>query len=262
MSWPEIDGAYHRLDLRGFNLGRKPVRSSIPIHVPALFENTVALAGEIADGLLGHPVWSLKWIAEQAARLDRTLAAKARKRSDFHVNLWNYVAIANDRKQAIDDMRGTVAFYSSIAQYRKYYAAQGFGAQAVAVTEAAARKDTAAMLKVVPDEMVTTFAIAGTPDDARERVAKMWEYVIDDAIAAAVFRSAGADERVPERDCRHTLPGLTGEGAVKSDTCWIFVIRPIRNRRGRVSLRDVGAGRVRRSCWARFDLAHGASLRG
>ena len=32
------------------------------------------------------------------------------------------------------------------------------------------------MLKAVPDEMVTTFAIAGTPDDARERVAKMWEY--------------------------------------------------------------------------------------
>jgi probable F420-dependent oxidoreductase len=172
----QIYGAYHKIDLRGFNIGRKPVRSSIPIHVPALFENTVVLAGEVADGLLGHPVWSLKWIGEQAARLDRTLAAKARKRSDFHVNLWNYAAIANDRKQAIDDMRGTVAFYSSIAQYQKYYAAHGFGAQAIAVTEAAARKDTAAMLKAVPDEMVTTFAIAGTPDDARERVAKMWGY--------------------------------------------------------------------------------------
>jgi alkanesulfonate monooxygenase SsuD/methylene tetrahydromethanopterin reductase-like flavin-dependent oxidoreductase (luciferase family) len=73
-------------------------------------------------------------------------------------------------------MRGTVAFYSSIAQYQKYYAAHGFGAQADAVIEAAARKDTAAMLKAVPDEMVTTFAIAGTPDDVRERVSKMWQY--------------------------------------------------------------------------------------
>ena len=172
----QIDGAYHKLDLRGFNAGRKPVRSSIPIYVPALFETTVVLAGEVADGLLGHPVWSLKWIAEQAARLDQTLAAKGRKRGDFHVNLWNYAAIGKDRKQAIDDMRGTIAFYSSIAQYQKYYAAHGFGAEANAVIEAASRKDTAAMLKAVPDEMVATLSIAGTPDDARERISKMWEY--------------------------------------------------------------------------------------
>ena len=171
-----IDGAYHKCDLRGFKIGRKPVRSSIPIHVPALFEKTVALAGEVADGLLGHPVWSLKWIAQTSALLERTIAAKARKRADVHVNLWNYAAIANDRRQAIDDMRGTVAFYSSIAQYQKYYAAHGFGAEAIAATQAASRGDTAAMLKAIPDEMVTTFAIAGTPDDARERVAKMWEY--------------------------------------------------------------------------------------
>ena len=172
----QIDGAHHKLDLRSFRIGRHPVRSAIPIHIPALFENTVALAGEVADGLLGHPVWSLKWIAQTAALLERTLAAKARKRADVHVNLWNYAAIANDRRQAIDDMRGTIAFYSSVAQYQKYYAAHGFGAQAIAASEAAARGDTDAMVKAIPDEMVTTFAIAGTPDDARERVAKMWEY--------------------------------------------------------------------------------------
>jgi alkanesulfonate monooxygenase SsuD/methylene tetrahydromethanopterin reductase-like flavin-dependent oxidoreductase (luciferase family) len=168
----QIDDAYHKLDLRGFNTGRKPARSSIPIYVPALFATTVVLAGEVADGLLGHPVWSLKWISDQAARIDKTLAVKHRQRCDFHVNLWNYAAISKDRKQAIDDMRGTVAFYSSIAQYQKYFAAQGFGAEANTVIEAASRKDTAAMLRAVPDRMVTT----GTPDDALERVSKMWEY--------------------------------------------------------------------------------------
>jgi probable F420-dependent oxidoreductase len=171
----EIDGTYHRLDLRGFSI-RKPVRSSIPIYVPALFEKTVTLAGEAADGLLGHPVWSQQWVEAQSQRLDKALALRGRKRADFHVNLWNYAAIARERKQAIDDMRGTVAFYSSIAQYRKYFAAQGFGAQADALIAAAARKDTAAMLKAVPDEMVTTFAVAGTPDEVRERVAKLWRY--------------------------------------------------------------------------------------
>ncbi|MDB5107250.1 MAG: oxidoreductase, partial [Candidatus Binatus sp.] len=150
--------------------------ASIPIYLPALFGNTVHLAAEIADGLLGHPVWSLQWTAEQCAELEKKLVAARRWRDRFHVSLWSYVAIANDRRQAIDDMRGTVAFYSSVAQYEKYYAAHGFGAEARAVVEAAARKDNAAMLKAVPDEMVTTFALAGTPDEVRERVEKMWKY--------------------------------------------------------------------------------------
>jgi probable F420-dependent oxidoreductase len=170
-----IDGEYHKLDLRAFRV-RKPVRASIPIYVPALFRNTVVLAGQIADGLLGHPVWSLKKIEEYDRTLADSLNASGRARSNFHVNLWNYVAIANDRKQAIDDLRGTVAFYSSIPQYEKYYADHGFGAEARAAAEASARADTAAMLRAIPDEMVTTFAIAGTPDEVRERVDKMWRY--------------------------------------------------------------------------------------
>jgi alkanesulfonate monooxygenase SsuD/methylene tetrahydromethanopterin reductase-like flavin-dependent oxidoreductase (luciferase family) len=183
----QINGEYHKLDLRGFNTGRKPVRNSIPIYVPALFETTVVLAGEIADGLLGHPVWSLNWIIKQISRLNQILASKGRRCGDFHVNLWNYAAISNDRKQAINDMRGTVAFYSSIKQYQKYFAAEGFGGEANAVIEAAARKDTATMLKAVPDEMVTTFAIAGTPEEVRERVAKMWEYADSMTLSAPQY---------------------------------------------------------------------------
>lgn len=171
-----VDGVYHKLDLTGFNSGRRPVRATIPIYLPALFPPTVVIAAKIADGLLGHPVWSLNWIAEQTKTLHAELAIAKRAREQFHVNIWNYVAVANDRKQAIDDMRGTVAFYSSIAQYEKYFAAHGFGAQARAVVEAAAQKDVPAMLRAVPDEMVTTFAIAGTPDEARERVAQLWQY--------------------------------------------------------------------------------------
>ncbi len=172
----QIDGTYHKLDLKGFNTGRKPVRAAIPIYLPALFQNTVVLAAKIADGLLGHPLWSLQWIVEQAKTLELELARAGRSREQFHVNLWNYVAVANERKQAIDDMRGTVAFYSSIAQYEKYFAAHGFSAQARAVVEAAGRNDWAAMLKAVPDEMVTTFAIAGTADEVRECVDRMWRH--------------------------------------------------------------------------------------
>jgi probable F420-dependent oxidoreductase len=173
----KLEGEYHKMDLTGFRTLTRPVRESIPIYLPALFESTVRLAGEIGDGLIGHPVWSHHWVSNQAkAALDGALAAAGRTRDQIHVNLWIYTAISDRRAEAIDDLRGTIAFYSSIPQYEKYYAAHGFGAQARAVCEAAARGDTAGMIKAVPDEMVNTFGIAGTADEARERVAKMGEH--------------------------------------------------------------------------------------
>jgi alkanesulfonate monooxygenase SsuD/methylene tetrahydromethanopterin reductase-like flavin-dependent oxidoreductase (luciferase family) len=172
----DIEGGYYKSKLSGFNSGRKPVRESIPIWLPALFDKTAQLALEIADGMMGHPIWSLATMATNSARVADSIAARGRNHASFHVNLWNYAAISNDRKSAIDDMRGTVAFYASIRQYEKYYASHGFGAAARAASDAAARRDTSAMIKAIPDEMVTTFAISGTPDDARDRVAMMWKH--------------------------------------------------------------------------------------
>jgi probable F420-dependent oxidoreductase len=171
----KIEGEYHTHDLRDFRSAR-PVRERIPIWVPALFENTVRMAAEVADGLIGHPVWSARWVANEASRtLAAALAKSGRQRSDLKVNLWIYTCINKDRRRAIDDARGTIAFYAQIAQYEKYFAAHGFGAQARAIHEAASRKDFDGMKKAVPDEMVTTFAIAGTPDEGREQIEAFWK---------------------------------------------------------------------------------------
>jgi alkanesulfonate monooxygenase SsuD/methylene tetrahydromethanopterin reductase-like flavin-dependent oxidoreductase (luciferase family) len=155
----------------------KPVRERIPIWVPALFESAVRLAAEVADGLIGHPVWSAEWITNEVSRnLAEALAKTGRKRADLKINLWIYTAINKDRQRAIDDARGTIAFYAQIAQYEKYFAAHGFGDQTRAIREAAARKDFATMRKAVPDEMVNTFSIAGTPEEGRERIEEFWKF--------------------------------------------------------------------------------------
>jgi probable F420-dependent oxidoreductase len=169
-----LEGTYHTLNLTGFSTLAPPLRDRIPIYLPAVFENAVGLAGEIADGLAGHPIWSARWLnREVKTSLEAALARAARRRSEFDLNVWAFVAIDEDRKRAIDDARPTVAFYASFAQYEKYFAAHGFGAEARAACAAAQRKDHDAMVRAIPDEMVTTFAVAGTRDEARERVAEL-----------------------------------------------------------------------------------------
>ena len=167
------EGEYHKVDLRGFRV-RPPVRPSIPIWLPALFASSIRLAAEVGDGLIGHPVWSREFVTgEMAKTLDEALARRGRSRDRFHVNLWIYTAIADDAQRAVDEARGTVAFYASVAQYEKYFASHGFGDAARAVAAAAARGDAAGMAAAVPDEMVRRFAAVGTADEVRERVAAM-----------------------------------------------------------------------------------------
>jgi probable F420-dependent oxidoreductase len=171
----KIAGTYHTLDLGALRTG-KLARERIPIWLPALFESTVRLAAEVGDGLIGHPVWSARWVSNEVTRnLDAALAKAGRKRADLKINLWIYTAINKDRQRAIDDARSTVAVYAQIAQYEKYFAAHGFGEQARAIAAAAARKDFVAMRKAVPDEMVTTFALVGTPEECRERIEEFWK---------------------------------------------------------------------------------------
>jgi alkanesulfonate monooxygenase SsuD/methylene tetrahydromethanopterin reductase-like flavin-dependent oxidoreductase (luciferase family) len=185
----KIESENYQLDLTGFRTLAPPVRERIPIYLPAVFQSSVKLAGEIADGLAGHPIWSANWIRnEVSTSLQESLQKAGRKRSDFDLNIWAFVAIDEDRKKAIDATRGTVAFYASMDQYEKYFAAHGFGAQARAAHEAATRGDTTAMVNAVPDEMVNTFAIAGTREEVRERVEALWKIADSMTLAApAVF---------------------------------------------------------------------------
>jgi alkanesulfonate monooxygenase SsuD/methylene tetrahydromethanopterin reductase-like flavin-dependent oxidoreductase (luciferase family) len=85
------------------------------------------------------------------------------------------LAINPDRRQALADARGTVARYASISQYEKYFAAHGFGEAARGAASAAQQHDQSTMLSAIPDSMVETFAIVGTPEEVRSKLAAVWE---------------------------------------------------------------------------------------
>ncbi len=76
--------------------------------------------------------------------LKKGLDKAGRKRSDFDLNVWLYVAPSEDRKEAIDETRRTVIFYALHSQYEKYFAANGFGKEARAIAEASRAKDETA----------------------------------------------------------------------------------------------------------------------
>ncbi len=167
----ELAGDYHRLDLSHFRLLHPPVRSAIPIVLPAVFEKACAQAGEIADGLLGHPLWNDAWIGDKVLRhLNEGLDKASRGRRDFTLNLSIFTTISNDRREALEDTRPTIAYYSQSPQYLRYFQEIGFGTEAAAVQEAFARQDYAAMTDACTDAMVESIAIIGPAEEVRSRV--------------------------------------------------------------------------------------------
>jgi probable F420-dependent oxidoreductase len=166
-----LEGEYHRLDLRHFRTFAPPVRTQIPIYLPAVFEKACEMAGEIGDGLLGHPLWNEHWIeAKTLPALKRGLDKASRARSNVTVNLQMFVVVNPDRRAAIEDARPSVAYYSQSPQYLPYFDEIGFGAEARALQECFARGDMPRMIAACSDAMVESIAIVGNADEVRRRV--------------------------------------------------------------------------------------------
>lgn len=165
-------GEFYRADFRELQPTPPPVRSTIPIWIAALRSKMVALAAEVGDGLIGHPMWSIEWTLERMRPdFEAALARAGRRREDVEVNLWYWAAPGPDVRQAIDDARPTMAFYGGIAQYAPFFAAHGFADVARKLQAAVQRGDYRSAATLVPDEMVRTFVAVGERDAIRERFA-------------------------------------------------------------------------------------------
>lgn len=170
-----FEGEYYSADFALLEPLEPPVRDVIPIWIAALRGRLVALGAEIADGIMGHPIWSVEWAVEEIQpALEKGLKLAGRKREDVDLNLWFWVAPNPDEKEAVEDARGSVGFYASLEQYHSFFEAHGFGNEARQLQQAAKKDPGADRSHLVPDDMVRTFAICGKPEYVRKRIDKAW----------------------------------------------------------------------------------------
>ena len=170
----EFHGEFWDLDFSRLALA-KPLRPRLPIWVAALRTPLVRVAGGLADGLVGHPSWSLGWAMEQInGPYAGALRGAGRSRDDVEINLWHVVAPNPDAAESVQDAKRHVALYGSIAQYQPYFAAHGFGAEASALASAAAAGERD-LVALVPDEMARTFVVCGTPGEVAAQLEPLWD---------------------------------------------------------------------------------------
>ena len=165
------EGSYHDIDIKGWVRPHPPARESVPIYTAAVREGMARMAGDVADGLIGHPMCSMRWLDEVlVANFERGLERSGRDRSGFDFLPTVACAISDDEEAAYDAARKTICFYSTVRTYMPLWEMHGFGQAAAAVGDSFRAGDFAAMPGHVPDEMVDAFCAAGPLDKVRARV--------------------------------------------------------------------------------------------
>ncbi|MGI9557655.1 MAG: LLM class flavin-dependent oxidoreductase [Solirubrobacterales bacterium] len=168
-----FEGDYHDIDIKGWVRPDPAVRDEIPIYTAAVREGMCRMAGDVADGLLGHPMCSVRWNEEVVIpNFELGLQRSGRTRADLDYLPTVCAAIDEDEEAAYEAVRRTIAFYATVRTYAPLWELHGFGDAATAVGDAFRAGDFAAMPGHVPDEMVDAYCVAGPLDKVRERVAE------------------------------------------------------------------------------------------
>lgn len=170
-----FEGRWYQADFGQLQPTPPPLREDIPIWIAGLRGPAIRLAAEIADGVMGHGIWSVDWAIRQVEEeVVAGLKRANRNRADLHVHLALFVAVNPDPAEAVEDARPTVAFYAGAEQYESFFEAHGFGEEARRMQEHMKKRDVLESAHLVPDEMVRTFVQCGRPDEVRERVERVW----------------------------------------------------------------------------------------
>jgi len=147
------------------------VRTRIPVYLGGVNRIMVRTAGEVADGLVGHALYSRRYIAEVVVpAVEDGLRRGGREPGDFDLAGYVITSISRDRDQAREEARRQIGFYATTLTYNSILDLHGWETEKEAIRSAFRSFDLAGVARAVSDEMVDQIAVAGTPEKCREQL--------------------------------------------------------------------------------------------
>ncbi|MEZ5076827.1 MAG: LLM class flavin-dependent oxidoreductase [Solirubrobacterales bacterium] len=181
----EHEGRFYRLSFRPTGEVPPPLRERIPIYTAGVNPRMVETAGRVADGLLGHALFTTSYIEDVVLpALEKGAARNERRLEDVAVASLVIAVVDEDAERARRQAAAQIAFYASAKTYAGLLETCGFGAEGEAIREAFGRGDMEAMVAAVSDRMVEAIALAGTADEVRAAAGR-YEGLLDHLILYA-----------------------------------------------------------------------------
>lgn len=142
----------------------------IPIYLAPTKEQMLQLTGKIADGVVLSAGLSTDWVRASLAHVKAGAAAASRAQD--HVKAAGYILFvaSPDGGRAIDLAREKLAFLFRNRALADNLSQSGIAIDQEAIIAAMGTRDYQAAAKLVPDEAVSTFAVAGNVQQCCDRL--------------------------------------------------------------------------------------------
>lgn len=154
---------------------RAPVlgRLDIPVLLAAFNKRMAATAGRVADGVIGHGLFTRSWwndVVRPAAEKGAARNARAQRPLEHG---WIITAVDDAApERAIADARRMIAFYLTVKTYDPFVAHHGWESPVERLREAFRTGDTDGMAAAVTDDMLAEIAVCGTTAEAKDTLAR------------------------------------------------------------------------------------------
>ena len=189
----EYDGDIFQL--AGFRLRQDPPETPPPIDAAGLGPKSVELAGRFGDGwhaLLVDP----DGLRERLTDFRRGAKLGNYSPDDQRVTVGLTCCALADRERARRLVRGHLVFYVGAMGtfYREALAQQGYEDEANTIAQRVGSGDHEGAMEAVTDELLDSFAVAGTPEECRERLRQFETIDGVDAVSVSFPRGAEREE--------------------------------------------------------------------
>ena len=141
-----------------------------PIVLAALRERMVALAGEVAEGVVFANV-----ARSHVARSLESLPPARRSDSTFFVGDMIPVCISDDRAAAMERNRKTLVMYVSLPNYRNYWKEAGYVEEMEAIEKAVALGRSEELAGLMSERWLADVTLFGTAEEIRDGVERWRE---------------------------------------------------------------------------------------
>lgn len=179
-----FEGRFYNVTMPTFGGLRQPSPRDVPIYFAAVNRLMARYCGEVADGLLGHPLASPRYLEEVIRPAMAEGAERAGRRpSDCNLTASPMISISDDVDLARREVKLQIAFYATTRTYTPILELHGKAEVVPALREAFGRKDKDAMTALVDDELCDAIAVAGAADEVKEKV-RQWHGVADRLMVA------------------------------------------------------------------------------
>lgn len=167
------DGRFYQIHLRPTADTPPPLREHLPIHIAGINPRMVQVAGRVADGLIGHPMFTARYVDEVVRpAIAEGSARTGRDPSEVAIIGILMCAVNQDVEQARREIAFSIAQYAASRVYDRLFEIHGWADDQLRIREAARARDAEALVAAVPEEAIDLIAVACRPGDLPAAVAR------------------------------------------------------------------------------------------